>query len=154
MFRNIIIVFLAILSLLVSPQRGLSEELQILDLPNTTIKTQIDFFSNLYNTDAVIVEKVIKCESSENHSAVGDGGRSKGIAQFQEPTWKNLEQKYNEEYGEDLNYHSSFDQIKLVTWSIAHGYGNNWTAYRAIKNGGKYSFYSFQLQKHFTIVCR
>lgn len=57
-------------------------------------------------------------------------------------------------YGEELDYYSTYDQIKLGTWAIANGRGNEWTAYRAIKNGGTYSFYSKLLNKHFTAKCK
>lgn len=123
-------------------------------LTEKTIKEQVEYFSGLYNTNSAVVNKVLECESKFDHSSVGDGGRSKGIAQIQGPTWKDLEYKFNKEYIEDLNYNSRFDQIKLTTWSIANGYGNKWTAYRAIMNGGKYSFYSKQLKRHFTVTCK
>ena len=56
--------------------------------------------------------------------------------------------------GEELDFNSSHDQIKLLSWSIANGYGRNWTAWRAIQNGGTYSFYSNQLKKHFKVTCK
>lgn len=123
-------------------------------LKDKTIKEQVEFFSVLYETDSQVVNKSIECESKGNHDAVGDGGRSKGIAQIQVPTWKDLEQKYNKEFAEDLDYTSRFDQIKLMTWSFANGYGNKWTSYVAIKNGGKYSFYSKQMKRHYTVICK
>ena len=119
-----------------------------------TVKEQVEYFSKIYDVDPNLVNKVIECESGGNHKVIGDGGRSKGIAQIQEPTWRDLEQKFNTQYDEDLHYMSQFDQLKLTTWSIANGHGNRWTAYRAIKNGGKYSFYSKQLKKHFTVYCK
>ena len=119
-----------------------------------TIRQQIEYFSEIYGVDPNIVDKVIDCESGGDHKAIGDGGRSKGVAQIQGPTWKDLEQKFNVQYEEDLNYMSQFDQLKLTTWSIANGEGRRWTAYRAIMNGGTYSFYSKQLQKHFNVTCK
>lgn len=123
-------------------------------LKDKSVKEQIEFFSEIYGADSKVVNKVIECESGGSHKAIGDGGRSKGIAQIQEPTWKDLEQKFNVKYEEDLNYTSKFDQLKLTTYSIANGEGHRWTAYRAIMNGGTYSFYSKQLQKHFKVTCR
>lgn len=118
------------------------------------VKEQIEYFSGIYGVDSKLVSKVIECESGGDHKVVGDGGRSKGIAQIQKPTWIDLEQKFNVEHKEDLNYMSQFDQLKLTTWSIANGEGSRWTAYRAIKNGGRYSFYSRQLKKHFVVYCK
>lgn len=123
-------------------------------LREKTVKEQVEYFSEIYGTDSKVVNKVIECESNGNHQAVGDSGRSKGIAQIQGPTWKDLEQKFNLEYEEDLHYNSQFDQLKLTTYSIANGSGRRWTAYRAIMNGGTYSFYSKQLKKHFTVTCK
>lgn len=123
-------------------------------LREKSVKEQVEFFSEIYGADSKVVNRVIECESGGSHKAVGDGGRSKGIAQIQGPTWKDLEQKFNLEYEEDLHYTSQFDQLKLTTYSIANGEGRRWTAYRAIMNGGTYSFYSKQLQKHFTVKCK
>ena len=59
------------------------------------------------------------------------------------------------DFGEDLNYESQFDQIKLASWSLSQEkYAREWSIYRAIKNGGKYSFYSRQLKRNFTIYCK
>ena len=114
------------------------------------IGEQIEYFATLYGTDSNLIKKVIECESDGDVSAVGDGGLSKGIGQFQKATFKELSKKM----GEELDYNSSYDQIKLMTWSIANGYGRRWTAYRAIQNGGTYSFYSSQLKRHFTVSCK
>lgn len=151
MFKNITIGLLLTCSLLgLFPQSIVSEELKITEL---TLPNQVEVFSELYGVDSTIVNRVIQCESNGNHKAVGDGGRSRGIAQFQKPTFNNLAKLYSKEYNEALNYDSEFDQVKLLTWSIANGHGSNWTAYRALMNGGKYSFYSRQLGKHFTVYC-
>jgi hypothetical protein len=151
MYLKIAIVFLLTCSLLgFYPQSIVSEELKIVDMP---LPSQVEVFSKLYGVDSTVVNKVIQCESNGNHKAVGDGGLSRGIAQFQKPTFNNLAKLYSKEYNESLNYDSEFDQVKLLTWSIANGHGRNWTAYRALMNGGKYSFYSNQLKQHFTVYC-
>ena len=111
---------------------------------------QIIYYSKIYNVDSKLVSKVIDCESGGENHVVSDGGRSKGVAQFQLPTFLWMEK----EFGKDLNYNSSHDQILLLVWGLSKGYGNNWTAYRTIMNGDKYSFYSKQLQRHFTTYCK
>lgn len=88
--------------------------------------------------------------SNYNPNAIGDGGRSRGIAQFQKESFNRLSRLM----GEELDYNSPHDQIKLLSWSVANGHGREWTAFRAIKNGGTYSFYSRQLQQHFSVVCK
>lgn len=152
MFYKIIIVLLVTCSLLgLHPQSTLSEELQIADMPYTI---QINHFANLYGVDSRLVSKVIECESGGKHSSNGDGGRSHGIAQIQKPTWDWMEKMYQKEYNEDLNYNSAFDQIKLTTYMISKGEGHNWTTYVAIQKGGKYSFYSSQMKRHYTVYCK
>lgn len=126
-------------------------ELKITEAPYTI---QANYFAELYGVDGRIVNKVLDCESDYNHEIPGDGGRSKGIAQIQKPTWNWMEQEYFNEYGEHLDYKSSHDQIKLLAYQISKGHGNNWTTFRAIKNGGKYSFWSSQNNRHYIVFCK
>jgi hypothetical protein len=148
--KNIIVTLMILFSLLVLPTKDSAQELEIINPINLTIEQQIEYFSDLYKTDSNLIKKVMECESNGDHSNISDGGRSKGIFQFQKPTFLWMEK----EFGEDLNYESQFDQIKLATWAIANGYGSNWTAWRAIKNGGTYSFYSNQLHRSFKVTCK
>ena len=39
-------------------------------------------------TYGVLIDKLVKCESSGNPKAIGDNGRAKSILQFHEPTFK------------------------------------------------------------------
>jgi hypothetical protein len=111
---------------------------------------QVVYFSDLYGGDSQIALSVMECESSGSHSAKGDGGRSNGIFQFQKSSFERMEK----DFGEDLNYTSEYDQIKLASWALANPkYQREWTSYRAISNGGKYSFYSSQMKRHYTIYC-
>lgn len=127
------------------------EEPKITEQPYTI---QADHFATLYGVDGRIVNKVLECESDYEHTAKGDGGRSKGIAQFQKPTWDWMEVQYFKEWNEHLDYKSSHDQIKLLAYQISKGNGNNWTSFRAIKNGGKYSFWSSQMNRKYTVYCK
>lgn len=136
--------------MVILPQRSALAELEITE---QSYAKQINYFAKLYGADSSLVKRVIDNESDGKHNKCGDNGLSCGIGQIQKTTWIDLEQKYNEVFKEDLNYTSQFDQLKLTTWSIANGYGNRWTAYRCIKNGGTYSFWSSQLQKQFTVTC-
>jgi len=144
-----IIASLVLLSSLIGfPTQLIAEPLKIsAELP---LEKQVELFTLVYGGDAEINKKVIQCESNGKQTAVGDSGLSRGIAQFQKPTFDMLSKKM----GEELDYNSSYDQIKLMVWSISNGYGRNWTAWRAIMNGGTYSFYSNQLKKHFTVTCK
>lgn len=147
-FKKIIALSL-ILPLVAFAKPKSTDELQInpLDLP---VQQQVIHFSNLYGGDSRITLSVMECESSGSHSAKGDNGRSNGIFQFQKSSFERMER----DFGEDLNYTSRYDQIKLASWALANPkYQREWTAYRAIANGGKYSFYSKQLNRHFTVYC-
>lgn len=110
----------------------------------------IDHYASLYGANATELRKVMRCESGGRQSAVGDGGLAIGVYQYHRATFTNLSKKL----GEQLNIDSEHDQIKLTAWAFANGHGNNWTAYRAIKHGGTYSFYSKLLGRHFTVHCR
>jgi len=145
-----IIVLGLILPLVVFAKPKLTEELHInpLDLDP---QQQVVYFSNLYGGNPDIALKVMDCESSGSHSAKGDGGRSNGIFQFQKSSFERMEK----DFGEDLNYTSQYDQIKLASYALASKkYQNEWTSFRAIMNGGKYSFYSSQMKRHYTIYCK
>ena len=110
----------------------------------------VTHFADVNGLDTKLALAVMRCESNGVQSTVGDGGLSKGIFQYQNETWE----RHSKEFGETLDINSPYDQARLATWAIANGKGNEWTAYRTIKNGGTYSFYSRQLKKHFTVTCR
>lgn len=148
MFAKIIIVLFLVCSLLgFNPQSTTSAELIIRE---QSIQQQVEYFSELNDIDPKLISKIIQCESQGKENALGDGGRAFGIMQYHKASFIN----HSEIYGEELDYYSTYDQIKLGTWAIANGRGNEWTAFRAIKNGGTYSFYSKQLKKHFKVVCK
>lgn len=94
----------------------------------------IDYFAKKYNIDKTMFLKVAKCESKLNPKAIhyNDGGKGKhsvGIFQFQEKTFLTWEKKL----GEDLNYGSAFDQIKLASFMWSKGQQNQWSCYRMLK---------------------
>lgn len=120
-----------------------------LPIEQRSYEQQIVYYAELNGLDTKVALAVARCESEFSNSAVGDSGRAKGIYQFHLETFN----RHSKLKGEQLDYTSAHDQIKLATWSIANGYGNEWTTYRAIMNGGTYSFYSKLLKKHFTVHC-
>jgi len=114
-------------------------------------------FTILYGSDENIVKSVIDCESKGNHLAEGDGGKANGIGQFWEETFKRMNHIMNKDLGtnEILNYKSEYDQIKLLSFAMAHdNLAIEWTSYRAIKNGGNYTFYSKYYKKTITVYCK
>lgn len=115
-------------------------------------KEVITYYSNLYGADEVVLLKMAECESNFNPNAVGDGNRAKNLYQFHRGTFD----RYSRLFGQELDYDSYHDQAMLTAWLAVNKPEalNEWTSYRAIKNGGTYSFYSKLLQKHFTVVCK
>lgn len=148
--KKIVISLVLVSSLLGFPTKDYADEIKI-NPQDLSVTDQVIYFSNLYGGDSEIALKVMDCESGGNHSVVGDGGRSRGIFQFQKSTFERMERGL----GENLNYTSQFDQIKLASYALSHDeLAREWSTYRAIKNGGKYAFYSSQLKRHFVVYCR
>lgn len=112
----------------------------------------IVYYSEVNEIDSNLIMKMTDCESDFNPNAVGDSGRAFGPLQFHRATFDSMAKLM----GEELRYDSANDQIKVVSW-IAANYPsklNSWTSYRAIQNGGTYSFYSSLLKKHYTVTCK
>ena len=149
--KNIIVGLCLISSLLGFPSKLIAEPLEIVNPVNLTLDEQISYFSKLYQVDVSLIRKVIECESGYNHKTSSDNGYSNGIMQFQKSTFLRMSKLF----GEELDYGSEFDQLKLGIWALSKPeLAREWTTYVAIKNGGKYSFYSNQLKKNFTIYCK
>ncbi len=102
---------------------------------------------------------VAKCESGFDPNRKGDykNGVYLALGEFQihEDTFWGWEKEFFLETSEHLDYQSSHDRIKLTAWIWVNRpqYRRAWTTYRALKNGGVYSFYSRQLEKYFTVTC-
>lgn len=149
MKKTIIGLFILVSTLLYQPEVLVADD----NVPVTSrsVEGQIAYFSELYGGDAKIISKVMECESGGDHSVKGDGGRSTGIFQFQKETFNRI----SKAFGEKLDYNSKFDQIKLGTWALSNpDYAKEWTTYVAIQKGGKYSFYSRQMKRHYTVYCK
>lgn len=148
---KIIIVLLVLLPLVVFAKPTKTGELEIEETPvsELSIDEQIDHYAALYGVEGSLIKKIVQCESNYKTTAIGDGGRARGLFQYHQGSFE----RHEKLFGEDLDYYSSHDQIKLGTWAIAQGYGREWSSFRAIKNGGTYSFYSKLLKKHYTVKC-
>lgn len=96
-----------------------------------TIHDFIIIYSSEYEVSDKLLRRVIKAESNlKCNPRPGDGGRANGPAQFHRPTFD----AFAKEFGEELDYHSCHDQIKLMAWAFAQGekYRWHWTTYRRI----------------------
>lgn len=146
------IVLLLVCSLLgYNPQSLTSAELTI---QQQSIQQQVEHFSSLNGVDPKLISKIIECESQGKQDARGDSKNGKylayGLFQYHKPSFD----RHAKLYGEELDYYSSFDQIKLGIFAIANDMGREWTSFVAIKKGGTYSFYSKLLQKHYVVKCK
>jgi hypothetical protein len=143
---------LLVLPLLAMPQ-PVQPEPQIIEPTVWVAPTPIQVikkYSDEYKIDASLLYSVLICESSLNPQiSAGDSGHSKGIAQIKDPTWDYLEKKLNL----DLDKGSYHDAIRLTAGALSINEGNNWTPYRAIKNGGSYTFFNRHTGKEQTVYC-
>ncbi len=83
--------------------------------------------------NADVLKKVATCESTMNPQAVNynDGGIGKhsiGILQFQESTFNS----YSKKMGEELDYHSSYDQVKVADYMVSQGQLRQWSCSRIL----------------------
>lgn len=103
-------------------------------LKDRTIKEQVEYWANYYDIDGVRMLKVLNCESSLNPKAIhhNDGGKGKdsvGIAQYQRLTFDTWSKKL----GEELDYYSYYDQIKLMAFMWSEKQQGQWSCYRLTK---------------------
>lgn len=148
--------FITISGLVLSLTQNTYAQAPLLDITEQSNEAIVEHYANEFGVDTEIALRLVECESGFKQTAIGDSGKSRGVMQYQEATFERHNNLYNQSLNksEDLDYNSAHDQIMLGMWAISEGYGNEWTAYRAIMNGGTYSFYSKQLGKSFTVTCR
>jgi hypothetical protein len=79
--------------------------------------------------NAAELKKVAYCESRYNPQAVGDHGLAKGILQFHQGTFNT----YSNQIGEQLQYESTYDQIKVANYMWNKGQAHQWTCARLTK---------------------
>jgi len=142
-----------ILSVIVLPL--LHKKAEAIEMPfeKQPIESIVGIYADMYGVDPNIGMAVLKCESKGKQSTVGDNGNAKGVFQYWDDTWKRHYREFYKLTGIELSKDSPADNARLAMWAFSTGKANEWTTYRAIKNGGTYSFYSRQLKKHFTVKC-
>lgn len=73
------------------------------------------------------VLRIIKCESGGRITAIGDGGKSYGLAQFKERTFSWMKIAAGEP---KIEWHNPEHQVRLLKWALANGYGKHWVCYK------------------------
>jgi len=96
--------------------------------PELSVNEFISLYASKYGISENTLLKVAKCESNLKPNAINyhDGGKGKhsfGVMQFQKSTFDYWETKL----GEDLDYYSYHDQIKLASYMFSKGQIKQWT---------------------------
>jgi len=144
---NISVLLILLVSLFAFRVDAEAPEVKVQDM---TIKDQVTYYSNLHGVDPNLALSMMQCESKGKQGAKGDGNRASGIFQYWNDTWNRHSLKY---FGVILDKNSAHDQAKLATAAIAGGDGREWTSYRALMNGGSYTFFYKLEQKWITVRC-
>lgn len=101
-----------------------------------TMPELVDFYAEKHGVDKVIMNRVVKCESSYNPNAVNmqDSHKlsqgSHGIAQFSRETFAQFAKEMGEEYTDPYNPREALD---VMGYALANGKGRHWTCFRALQ---------------------
>lgn len=108
-----------------------------------------DKYATQYGIDLALFKKVMWCESNNEPTAVGDSGKARNVLQFHKGTFID----YSKKLGKDMDYNSYKDQTELGAYMFSIGQARHWTSYRAIMNGGVYTFTDSEGKTH-TVHCK
>lgn len=145
LYKTILVCLLLPLVVLM-PKPVIAEPIEIVSPTEMTIEGQINYYSELYDVDSGIISKVIQCESKFNPNAHNPNGENSwGLVQIN----LNSHPEITQEQALDTNF-----SINYLVNNISLGNGRMWTSYRAIKNGGTYTFFSSTLKKQITVYCK
>ena len=88
-----------------------------------------------FGQDPSLIKKVVWMESMYNPNSIHDGGKGKGITGFHKDTFDRYNKIYKKKYNEELNYNSSLDQIKLMSFVFSRSEKERhaWTSYTKIQ---------------------
>lgn len=93
-----------------------------IDWTEDRIKKEIRDRAQEYNVSAEVMETVIWCESRFNKDALGDGGKSRGLAQ--------IHSYYHPQVLDEQAYDPAF-AIKFLAEKLANGQGYLWSCYNS-----------------------
>ena len=100
------------------------------------LKTLSEEREEKWRTHILLIDKIVECESSGRHTNIWGDTHTRhpayGIAQFQRRTFYWLADKSGLE---GLKWKRESDQIQLLSWAVANGYGSLWTCYRKQMRG-------------------
>ena len=132
-----------------------AEEITVQPEPEVPLSpvSYTDKYTSQYGVDIKVFKKVMWCESDNNpkaHNKTDPNGGSFGIMQFQTRTFYSYAKKIKLENPDISNVE---DQIQVASYMFSIGEAKQWTTYRAIMNGGVYTFTTKQGKVH-TVRCK
>lgn len=86
-------------------------------------------YARYYGVDEDYALAIAKCESEFKTTAIGDGGRARGVYQFHKPTFHEFAKKMGES---NLSYEDTEDNIKVAMWAFAHDKDHHWTCSKKV----------------------
>lgn len=97
------------------------------EVKDYSVQEMIGYYANYYGANKNQLMVVAKCESNFKTNVYGDGGRAYSIYQFHKPTFESFAKLL----GEDLDYYSYHDNIKLASFIFAKypQYKSHWTCH-------------------------
>jgi hypothetical protein len=135
MLKKFIMFTCVVISLYAFSTKVIAEPTEIVPVvKQLSIPELIQVYSIQYNVSPTDMTKVIKCESNFNPNAFhkddgGVGKHSVGLLQFQKTTFD----LWSARLGEELDYYSYNDQIKLGAYMFSKGQIGQWTCGRMLK---------------------
>lgn len=120
----IIIILLSILFLMFYHTATAESPLQEITYNKDMISQIIGYYAHEYNISEKVMNKVIACESTYNHNAIGDGGKSFGLSQIHLPSWGGnitKEQATNPYFA-----------VEFLADKLSKGQGRLWTCYKKL----------------------
>lgn len=126
----------------------------VIKLEELSPRELLEYFAAEYETSSEDLIKVANCESGFNedaHNKKDPNGGSFSFMQFQLPTFNSYAKKIGID-NPDIKNKVHVAETSSYMFSI--GEGKQWTAYRALKNGGSYTFFYEPENKYITVYCK
>ena len=113
-----------------APEPIINEPVTVQDTERfMTIPEVIEEMSLKYGVNEKMLSDIIFCESSFRQDVPHDNNAGRGVTGFHRRTFDGWNKKF---FGGQLNYKSSYDQIKLMAFVFTQGeeYRDDWSSYR------------------------
>lgn len=155
----VVSIFSVPLKVIAEPGNAATNNNYIISLMSDEDKSRyyLNKYGEEYGANMNILNAVVRCESQFGKLPNGDFKNGEylavGIGQYHKETWN----RHTKISGLAGSRDSVEDQARQLAWTFAKGseeMKREWTTYRAIKNGGEYSFFSSVLNKQFTVKCK